>query len=71
MKYGIITGILFWGIIGLCFYTRHESPHSLPSRPIDQLTNWGQGQAPESNQCPIGTIRIESEGLFLECLRGS
>lgn len=52
-----------------------QQPHGtpfLPRRTEDAYTNWGQGRAPESNHCPPGTIRFETdEGLFLECLRGT
>lgn len=45
--------------------------HGLPHRQINELTNWGQGRAPESNHCPPGTFRFETDdGLFLECFRG-
>lgn len=44
--------------------------HGLPHRPITQLTNWGQGRNPGSNDCPPGTVRFElDDGLFLECMR--
>lgn len=45
--------------------------HGLPHRPVDQLTNWGQGRTPQANVCPPGTFRFETDdGLFLECFRG-
>ena len=45
---------------------------ALPSRPVDELTNWGQGHAPAANVCPPGTFRFETdEGLFLECYRAN
>lgn len=48
-----------------------QPPH-LPHRPVDELTNWGQGHAPELNRCPPGTIRFTTDdGLFLECYRGT
>lgn len=57
----------------LAGYGSYRSLHPrLPHRPVTALTNWGQGHAPESNRCPSGTIRIETdEGLFLECFRGT
>ena len=45
-------------------------PQTLPHRPVDELTNWGQGRAPGSD-CEAGTTRIEVDGLFIECLRGT
>lgn len=49
-----------------------DRPRALPHRPITELTNWGQGRAPEANHCPPGTLRFESEdGLFIECFRGT
>lgn len=40
----------------------------LPHRPIDSLTNWGQGRAPAIHDCPPGTMEFDTEeGLFLEC----
>lgn len=46
--------------------------HGLPHRPLNELTNWGQGRAPEPSHCPPGTIRLDTDdGLFLECLRGT
>jgi hypothetical protein len=48
------------------------TPKPLPHRPVDALTNWGQGHAPIANQCPPGTIRFETDdNLFLECMRGT
>lgn len=42
----------------------------LPHRPINELTNWGQGRNPGPNDCPPGTVRYElDDGLFLECMR--
>lgn len=47
-----------------------DSVHYLPHRPINELTNWGQGRNPGSNDCPPGTVRYElDDGLFLECMR--
>lgn len=41
-------------------------------RPVDSLTNWGQGKAPAANVCPPGTLRFDTDdGLFLECMRGT
>lgn len=48
-----------------------NGPRSLPHRPVNALTNWGQGRAPTPGQCPPGTVEIEIDGLFLECLRGT
>jgi hypothetical protein len=46
------------------------APRALPHRAVTDMTNWGQGRAPASNICPIGTIRFETDdGLFLECFR--
>lgn len=45
--------------------------HGLPHRPINELTNWGQGRAPEPDHCPSGTVRLDIDGLFLECMRGT
>lgn len=45
--------------------------HALPHRAVTELTNWGQGRAPEANHCPPGTVQFEVENLFLECLRGT
>lgn len=54
---------------GLIIYA-HVRQQPLPHRQINELTNWGQGRAPECNVCPPGTIRFETdEGLFLECFR--
>lgn len=44
----------------------------LPHREVNELTNWGQGHAPEANHCPPGTIRMETDGgFFVECFRGT
>lgn len=43
----------------------------LPHRPITSLTNWGQGRAPTPGQCPMGTVEMDVENLFLECPRGT
>lgn len=44
----------------------------LPHRPVDALTNWGQGHAPTPGKCPRGTLEFDTEeGLFLECYRGT
>lgn len=50
----------------------YQPPPRLPSRPVDELTNWGQGHAPDPNNCPPSTIRFDTDdGLFLECYRGT
>lgn len=47
-----------------------EANAGLPHRPINELTNWGQGRNPGANDCPPGTVRYElDDGLFLECMR--
>lgn len=51
--------------------TVHLKHQALPHRPVDSLTNWGQGRAPTPGQCPQGTVEIEVDGVFLECLRGT
>lgn len=51
-----------------CWGKRCE--RGLPHRPINELTNWGQGRNPGANDCPPGTVRYElDDGLFLECMR--
>jgi hypothetical protein len=61
----LLTGLLMAGA------ARYMGQH-LPHRPVDTLTNWGQGRAPESNRCPPGTIRFETDdGFFLECFRAN
>lgn len=42
---------------------------ALPHRPINELTNWGQGRNPGPNECPPGTVAFYVEDLFLECYR--
>lgn len=72
MKGGAYAMFCFGLLFFLCVLASRQAPHALPSRPIDQLTNWGQGRAPDTCHCPPGTIRIDTEdGLFLECLRGT
>lgn len=49
-----------------------ENARGLPHRPVDQLTNWGQGRQAPTNDCPPGTVRYETDtGFFLECYRGT
>lgn len=44
----------------------------LPRRPVDTLTNWGQGRAPADNVCPAGTTEFRNdENQFIECQRGN
>lgn len=67
----VVLGAL--GGVGLAIELAAHAPDEykvLPHRPVDELTNWGQGRAPAGNLCPPGTIRFETdEGLFLECYR--
>lgn len=61
--------LVFVVVFGIFAQQRHES--GLPHRAATELTNWGQGHAPEMNHCPPGTIRVDTEeGWFLECFRG-
>lgn len=53
-----------------CLVWTKDLPKRLPHRPLNELTNWGQGRNPGSNDCPPGTVRYElDDGLFLECMR--
>ena len=68
--------VLFGAVAGfglaMSLIHANDSPRALPHRPVTELTNWGQGHVPESNHCPPGTIRFETDdGLFLECMRGT
>lgn len=68
---GTITfWLIFIGILIIAGITmpRHRG---LPHRPVDQLTNWGQGRTPPDNVCPPGTVRFEIDDIFLECFRTS
>jgi hypothetical protein len=73
MRAAILGVILFWSLVGLLIYCSvNNITHGLPHRPVDTFTNWGQGRAPESNECGPGQVRYEIEpGFFLECFRGS
>lgn len=51
----------------LCFGSSQCAPKTLPHRPVDSLTNWGQGQNPSKDNCPDGRIALYVENLFLEC----
>jgi hypothetical protein len=65
---GTVAGIgLAMGLIA------SQRAHTLPHRPVTELTNWGQGHAPPDNHCPPGTVRIELDDIpvFLECYRGT
>lgn len=50
-----------------CLVWTKDLPKRLPHRPLNELTNWGQGRAPTPHKCPRGTIEFEIDGLFLEC----
>lgn len=67
--------LLAWIMLSnaLILFAMHQNHHEgLPHRPVDSLTNWGQGRAPAQNVCPPGTFRFETDdGLFLECFRGT
>lgn len=66
----MVLGVAYFALAVWAVYKLNHK--GLPHRPVDVLTNWGQGQAPESNWCPSGTIRVETdERLFLECFRGN
>ncbi len=70
MRLALLAVALFWGIAFALIYWSTYAPHALPSRAVDELTNWGQGR--QTMVCPPGTIRMDTdEGLFLECYRGS
>lgn len=62
----LVTRVLCAGFVGTVLVGVFHAP-SLPHRPVDSLTNWGQGHSP-LNGCPSGTLRVETdEGFFLEC----
>lgn len=67
MKVGAYAVFSFALIAILCILaSQHQT---LPHRPVDPLTNWGQGSNPGKDACPPGTIRIYSQDFFLECYR--
>lgn len=72
-KWRQLDGLLYCESQFKCTYEMELPPErGLPHRPLNELTNWGQGRAPESNRCPPGTIRFDTDdGLFLECYRTS
>lgn len=72
MKTPLIGIAVVWISLTAFLLWHYREPHGLPHRPVTELTNWGQGHAPESNRCPRGTIRFETDdGLFLECYRST
>lgn len=72
MRRLIVLDVVLWvvliGVVVGGIYAQDR--HGLPHRAVTELTNWGQGHAPDMNNCPPGTVRVEAEGLFLECFRG-
>lgn len=70
---GIVLVILTLVLALASSIVYHQTHQPLPHRPVDQLTNWGQGRAPEGNVCPPGTIRMTepTTGLFIECFRAN
>jgi hypothetical protein len=74
VRIAVLGSLLFWALIVWLVYCADYNirGRGLPHRPVDTLTNWGQGRAPESNECGPGQVRFEIEpGFFLECFRGS
>ncbi len=67
MKAGAYATFSFLLLAMLCYLASRQAPHALPHRP--PTGNWGQGHSPAAEECPPGTIRIESQGFFLECYR--
>ena len=64
--------LAIWFGMGLSLIQCSKRIPPLPHRAITELTNWGQGRAPDPNHCPPGTVRmITDDDLFLECLRGT
>lgn len=71
-KLWIAVPIAFFAASAFLITCNGCSPKPLAHRPINELTNWGQGRAPSIDRCPPGTIRFETDdGLFLECFRGT
>ena len=71
VTYGVIAGIaLALEFIGPRISNTDDTV-TLPHRAPDELTNWGQGRQPPTNDCPPGTVRMEAGGVFLECFRGT
>ncbi len=65
MKVGAYAVFSFALIAILCILASQHQP--LPHRA--PTGNWGQGHSPAAGDCPPGTIRIDSQGFFLECYR--
>lgn len=70
----ILTVTLFWSIaFALIYKATHMPPAYLPSRPVTELTNFGQGRNPSRWTCEDhGVALLDAEtGLFIECMRGT
>ena len=73
MKLVVIFMAALLGMTLIDVITAHVIAHrGLPHRPVDELTNWGQGRAPVRvlGHCPPGTTQFDVDGIFLECYRG-
>jgi hypothetical protein len=67
---GVIAAYVVWmAIILTSIAVRTDR---LPHRPVDQLTNWGQGRNPDRYSCRNGVPFFDAEtGLFVECMEGT
>jgi hypothetical protein len=69
----ILRGLAWFWVAVLAIICAAALPYhrGLPHRPVDSLTNWGQGRTPSDNVCPPDTVRFEVDDIFLECFRTS